>query len=59
MKKEFITPVIETEVLSAQDSVMARTLAGSDDAAEGYNVVKDTNTGIRVGEDDHWYGLNR
>ena len=55
MKKEFITPIIETEMLSPQDKVMRKTLVSGDeaDSYENYGSVTDT----RPEENSHWYGF--
>ena len=60
MKKEFITPMIETEMLTARDRVMG-IYADSDENAggtEGMSSTKDS-AATRAGEDDHWYGIGR
>lgn len=55
MKKEFITPVIETEKLTARDRVMSVLGASGESDTTDYTPMKD----VRPGETDHWYGFNR
>ena len=53
MKKEFITPIIETEMLTPRETVMVRVLKASDESVK--TIITDT----RPEENDHWYGSNR
>ena len=51
MKREFITPTIETEMLTPQETIMARVLNVSEES-KMTTVIKDE----RPGESEHWYG---
>ena len=57
MRKEFVTPIIETETLSARDRVF--NIFESDTSDSDIGGVMGTYRDIRKEEKDHWYGLNR
>ena len=57
MKKEFITPIIETEMLTPRESIMRRLASGDpDNDVNGYEVI---DGGTRPEENDHWNGFGR
>ena len=56
MKKEFITPMIEIEMLSARDRVMGIFAEREEDTVDDDMGVV---TGTRTQENAHWYGSGR
>ena len=57
MKKEFITPMIKTVMLSARDRVL-RVLESGNPGSDTDSKMT-TYIDVRPEEKDHWYGLNR
>ena len=56
MKKEFITPIIETELLTPQDRVM-KTFVSEENTSSTEKTMRTYEDGTRPEENSHWYGF--